>query len=89
MAKAAIKLPVGLVGSEGPPELEYKGGTLREALDDCVAKEPRLKSCIFRDGGGVWGGVFVNGRNMRQLGGMDTPLADGDLIKLVPPISGG
>lgn len=89
MAKAAIKLPIGLVGTDGPSELECQGATLREALDDCVAKESRLKSRIFRDDGGVWVGVFVNGRNMRQLDGLDTRLVDGDVIKLVPPISGG
>jgi molybdopterin synthase sulfur carrier subunit len=89
MSKAAIKLPIGLVGTEGPSELECEGATLREALDDCVAREPRLRPRIFRDDGGVWVGIFINGRNMRQLEGMDTPLADGDVIKLVPPISGG
>ena len=89
MARVAVKLPLGLVGAEGPSELECESGTLRKALEDAVAREPRLKSRIFREDGDVWVGIFVNGRNMRQLDGMETVLADGDVIKLVPPISGG
>jgi MoaD family protein len=89
MAKAFIKLPIGLVGAEGPPELECEGVTLREALEDCVTREPRLRKRIFREDGGVWVGIFVNGQNMRGLGGLDAALTDGDVIKLMPPIAGG
>jgi len=89
MAQAFIKMPIGLVGTDGPPELACEGVTLRDALEDCVAKEPRLQKRIFREDGGVWVGIFVNGRNVRQLAGLDTELADGDVIRLVPPIAGG
>ena len=44
---------------------------------------------IFRENGAVWAGVFVNGRNSRQLGGLDAILCDGDTVTVVPPISGG
>jgi molybdopterin synthase sulfur carrier subunit len=33
--------------------------------------------------------VLVNGRNVRFLGGPDTPLRDGDTITLIPPVAGG
>ena len=89
MAKALIRLPVGIAGSEGPARMECEGGTVRDALVDCVARQPRLKTRIFRDDGTVWVGVFVNGRNVRQGDGLSTPLADGDEIKLLPPIAGG
>jgi MoaD family protein len=89
MASAHIKLPVGLVGVDGPRELACSGATVAEALADCVAKEPRLKPRIFREDGGVWVGIFVNGRNIRSLGGMQTELADGDEIRIMPPIAGG
>jgi molybdopterin synthase sulfur carrier subunit len=89
VALARIKLPVGLVGADGPRELECDGVTVGEALQDCVAKDPRLKPRIFREGGGVWVGIFVNGRNIRSIDGMDTVLRDGDEIRLMPPIAGG
>ena len=89
MASARIKLPVGLVGTDGPRELECNGATVGEALQDCVAKDPRLKPRIFREDGGVWVGIFVNGRNIRSIDGMETVLRDGDEIRLMPPIAGG
>lgn len=89
MAKALIRLPVGIVGADGPARMECEGTTVAEALADCVARQPRLKTRIFRDDGSVWVGVFVNGRNARQAGGLTAPLTDGDEIRLLPPIAGG
>jgi molybdopterin converting factor small subunit len=62
---------------------------VREALEDCVAKEPRLKRRVFRDDGSLWVGVFLNGVNVRRLGGLEQSLADGDEIRIMPPIAGG
>jgi MoaD family protein len=89
MAKALIRLPVGIAGAEGPARMECIGRTVGDALADCVARQPRLKPRIFRDDGSVWVGLFVNGRNIRQGQGLDTPLEDGDEIRLLPPIGGG
>jgi MoaD family protein len=89
VARAHIKLPVGLVGADGPRELDCDGATVGEVLRDCIAKEPRLKPKIFREDGGVWVGIFLNGHNVRSVDGMDTVLADGDEIRLMPPIAGG
>lgn len=33
--------------------------------------------------------VIVNGRNIHHLQGLDTPLADGDEIAIMPPVMGG
>jgi MoaD family protein len=69
--------------------MECEGATVADALADCVAREPRLASRIFRDDGSVWVGIFVNGRNVRQGNGLETRLSDGDEIRLLPPIGGG
>jgi molybdopterin converting factor small subunit len=69
--------------------MECEGTDVREALADCVTREPRLKTRIFREDGSIWVGVFLNGRNIRQAGGLDSPLSDGDQIRLLPPIAGG
>lgn len=84
-----VKLPPGLAGAEGPALLECQGDDVAQALADCVRREPRLRSRIFREDGTVWVGIFVNGRNVRQGQGLATPLRDGDEIRLLPPIGGG
>jgi len=89
LARAVIRLPVGIAGADGPARMECEGSTVAEALGDCVTREPRLESRIFRDDGSVWVGVFVNGRNVRQGDGLTTVLSDGDEIRLLPPIAGG
>jgi MoaD family protein len=89
VAKALIRLPVGIAGADGPARMECEGATVADALLDCVSREPRLKQRIFREDGTVWAGVFVNGRNVRQGGGLATHLNDGDEIRLLPPIAGG
>jgi sulfur-carrier protein len=89
MATAFIRLPLALVGQDAPQRLECTGSTVREALRDCVAREPRLEKRIFREDGAVWVGIFVNGQNAARTGGLDAPIADGDEIKLMPPVSGG
>jgi molybdopterin converting factor small subunit len=89
VARASIRLPVGIAGPDGPSSLQCEGATVQEALADCVAKEPRLRTRIFREDGTVWVGVFLNGRHIRQTGGLASPLKEGDEIRILPPIAGG
>ncbi len=89
MAQVFIKLPAGLTGPAGPTRLPCEGATVAEALAACMEKEPRLRSRVFREDGSLWVGVFLNGRNVRQKGGLETPLADGDELRILPPIAGG
>jgi sulfur-carrier protein len=89
MARASIRLPVGLSGTAGVTRMECEGATVAEALADCVVREPRLRDRVYRPDGSVWVGVFLNGKNIRQGGGLDSPLAEGDEIRILPPIAGG
>ena len=89
MAKAYVKLPVGMTTAGGEREIACEATTVAEALDLAIAAEPRLRPRVFREDGRMWAGVFLNARNINALGGLDTPLKDDDVLSVVPPISGG
>jgi len=63
--------------------MECEGATVAEALADCAAKQPRLKTRIFRQDGTPWVGVILNGRNVTTETAQ-TAVEDGDEIRLLP-----
>ncbi len=88
MAEVKLTLPLGWDHPRALRELECDAATVGEAIDRFIAQEPLLEPRIKRDGR-VWVGIFVNGRNVHYLDGLDTRLADGDTLTLLTPVAGG
>jgi molybdopterin synthase sulfur carrier subunit len=67
------------------------GASARELLDQLILAYPGLKKKVLRQGGELQGGVgiFVNGRSVRFLDGLDTAIHEGDEVALFPPVGGG
>jgi molybdopterin synthase sulfur carrier subunit len=64
--------------------------TVREALDALVAQYPSLGPRVLEgDGVPSFLNVFVDGDDMRLLGGLDTQVAAGSTILLLPAVAGG
>lgn len=89
MATVTVKLSAALVYPSGTTELEAHGETVAEVVEDCCAARPALVGRILDADGRQLVGVFVNGRSVRQLDGLQTPVSEGDEIRLTPPIAGG
>ncbi len=65
--------------------------TVRAALEEIEARYPSLHCRVCDETGAVRRHVnlFVNSGNIRDLSGLDTPLADGDELIVLPAVSGG
>ncbi len=89
MATVSVRLPVGAKMPGGATEIAVEASTVGEALEAAIAREPGVRARVFREDGRMYAGVFLSGRNIKSLGGLEAPLSDGDSLQIVPPISGG
>ena len=75
----------------GAREAKVSGQTLRAALDSLVEAHPSLGERIRDEHGRLREhlSVYVNKDDIRSLAGDDTPVREGDVILLIPAVSGG
>jgi MoaD family protein len=76
---------------EGAPELSLSASSVRVAFDQLAERYPALHRSICDETGAVRRhvNVFVNTSNVRDLEGLDTALAPGDVVMILPAVSGG
>ena len=75
----------------GESELQLRAATLRGVLDELERMHPRLHRAVRDESGRVRRHVnlFVNELHMSERAGLDTALAPGDVVTLMPAVSGG
>lgn len=75
----------------GEKKVSAEGGTLREALDDVDRQHPGIKGKLVDDHGSLhrFVNLYVNDEDVRFLGGVETPLEDGDVVAILPAVAGG
>ncbi|HMA98716.1 MAG TPA: ubiquitin-like small modifier protein 1 [Wenzhouxiangella sp.] len=71
--------------------VEVEGKTVQQALDDLGQRHPMVLTRILTRGGRLRPHVnlFLGGRDIRQGDGLETPVADGDELLVVPSVAGG
>jgi molybdopterin synthase sulfur carrier subunit len=74
----------------GVREVEASGATVRELLTDLSANLPSLGERIY-DGEEIrpFVNVYVDGEDVRTLGGLDTPVREHATVVLLPAMAGG
>jgi sulfur-carrier protein len=91
---AAVKVQVpgmlrGYCG--GARELPVSGASVRAVLEEIERRHPSLYGCICDETGAVRRhvNVFINTANIRDEQGLDSALANGDVVTILPAVSGG
>ena len=86
-----VKIPAqlrGLTGNES--EAEVDGSSVGEALEALYSRYEGLRDRITEDGElRRFVNVYVGGEDVRTRDGLQTPVADGDQLILLPAMAGG
>jgi molybdopterin synthase sulfur carrier subunit len=89
---SVIRLPSVLrANANGERAIEVEGATVGDAVQALVGRHPALAGQLLTPEGDLhrFVNVYVNGRDVRYLGGLDTPIETRDEIRLLPAIAGG
>jgi molybdopterin converting factor small subunit len=75
----------------GAPELVLPAPNVRAALEQIERRYPALYGCVCDETGAVRRHInlFVNTSHMRDRQGLDTALVPGDVLTILPAVSGG
>ncbi len=75
----------------GEKAVQGSGDSLTGLLDDLDSKYSGLRGRLVDDGGGLarFINVYRGDEDVRFLGGMNTPLSDGDSVTILPAVAGG
>jgi molybdopterin synthase sulfur carrier subunit len=76
---------------DGAARLTMRASRVRAALEQVEARYPVLYRSVCNETGAVRRHVnlFVNTESIRDLDGLDTELAEGDELIILPAVSGG
>ena len=75
----------------GDAKVAVVGSSVSEVLDALDAAHPGIGERLRDDSGQLrrFVNVFVNGQNVRDGQGIDTPLSAGDEVGIIPAMAGG
>ena len=74
----------------GDAEAEVEGATVGEVLDALFDRYAELRDRICEDGGlRRFVNVYVAGEDIRFLSGLETEVAAGQEVKILPAVAGG
>ena len=75
---------------DGEKAVEGRGATLDELFADLDSRHPGLRERLVEDGQlRRFVNVYLNDEDVRFLGGLETALADGDDVTILPAVAGG
>jgi sulfur-carrier protein len=89
---ATVRIPTQLRPlTGGAGEVAVTGSTVGEVLKALDVAHPGLGERLFDEAGRLrrFVNVFVADEDIRFLDGLETPVADGQTVSIVPAVAGG
>ena len=87
-----VRIPAPLRAvTEGESEVEVDGDNVAVALGALEQRFPQIRTRLRDEQGELrrFVNLYVNGEDIRFLGGMQTTLASGDEVSIIPAVAGG
>ena len=75
----------------GERTVTAQGSTLDELIRDVDARHPGFAGQLLEANGKqrTFVNIYVNDEDVRYLQGLETPVAEGDVISILPAVAGG
>lgn len=74
----------------GERAVESSGATVTELIDKLEADHAGIKERLLENGEARrFVNIYVNDEDIRFTGGLETPVADGDTVVILPAVAGG
>ena len=87
-----LKIPTPLRQyTNGQAEVAVSGNNVAAAMQDLVEQFPALEQHLYNGNGEMraFVNLFLGENNTRDLQGLETPLGEGDTLRIIPSIAGG
>jgi sulfur-carrier protein len=90
MPKVRIPTPLRTL-TDGKAEVQVAGSDLRSVIAELDATHPGIGARLLGDDGQLrrFVNVFVRDQDVRFQDGLDTEVADGDTVSIIPAVAGG
>ena len=79
--------------TDGAKAVSASGGTLAALIEDLEANHPGIKDRLVEGNHDNtlrrFVNVYLNDEDVRFLGGIETPVSDGDVVTILPAVAGG
>ena len=89
---ATIRIPTPLrTATGGAATVEVEASTVGEALSALETQHPGVSERLLDDSGKLrrFVNVFVDDEDVRFAQGLDTPVAQGATVSIIPAVAGG
>ncbi len=87
-----VKIPTVLrKHTDGEAVVVANGSTIRELIEAIAGRFPEFREKVMTESGDLhrFINVYANDEDVRYLQGMDTAVAEGDTVSILPAVAGG